>query len=194
MVTCADVSNCSSNNFTINELLAYVNYYRKRCPLDNLKKVDINFYSLEEISDAKDVLFVLCKDHLGDKPGRRGLAIRSVQEADFADILNAFLKLDELNSSIPVFVPINLSRSPRYDPEEVNVFAFIDRLAVLEHELTSVKQDVSMLKSQPLVIVPVKKVESSSFPNLYSGVVASPPVLSSTVSKSVSNDSCSRPP
>ena len=58
MATCADVSNCSSNNFTINELLAYVNYYRKRCPLDNLKKVVINLYSLEKISDAKDFFFV----------------------------------------------------------------------------------------------------------------------------------------
>ena len=61
----------------------------------------INYYLLEEISDAKDVLFVLCIDHLGDKPGRRGLVMRSVQEADFADILNAFLKLDEFNSSTP---------------------------------------------------------------------------------------------
>ena len=102
--------------------------------------------------------------------------------------------LDELNSSIPVFVLINLSRLPRYDPEEVNVYPLIDRLAVLEHELTSFKQDVSMLKSQPPVIAPVKKVESSSFPNLYSGVVALPPVSSSTVSKSVSIDTCSRPP
>ena len=106
MATSAVESNCSSNNFTINELLAYVNYYRKRCPLDNLKKVVINFYSLEEISDAKEILFVLCKDHLGNKPDRRGSAMRSVQEAD-VDIFNAFLKLDELNSSIPVFVPIN---------------------------------------------------------------------------------------
>ena len=194
MATCAEVSNCSSNKFTINELLAYVNYYRKRCPLDNLKKVVINFNSLEEFSDAKDLLFVLYKDHLGDKPGRRGSANCSVQEADFADILNAFLKLDELNSSIPVFVPINLSRLPCYDPAEVNVFALIDRLAVLEHELTSVKQDVSMLNSQPPVFAPVKKVESSSFPNLYSGVVALPLVSSSTVSKSVSIDTCSRHP
>ena len=192
MASCADVSNCNSNNFSINELLAYVNYYRKRCLLDNLKKVVINFYSLEEISDAKDVLLVLCKNHLGDKPGRRGSAMRSVQEADFADMLNAFLKLDELNLSIPVFVPINLSRLPRYDPE-VNVFALTDSLAVFKHELTSVKQDVSMFKSQPPEIAPVKKVESPSFLNLYSGVVALPPVSSSTVSKSVSIYTSSRP-
>ena len=90
-------------------------------------------------------------------------------------------------------MPIDLSRLPHYDPEEVNVFALTDRLAVLEHELMSVKQDASMLKSQPPVIAPVKKVESPSFPKLYYGVVALPPVSSSTVSKSVSIDTCSRP-
>ena len=73
-------------------------------------------------------------------------------------------------------MPINLSRLPRYDPEEVNVFALMDRLAVLEHELTSVKQDVSILKAQSSIIAPVKKAEPPLFPNLYSEVVALPPV------------------
>ena len=59
MAASAVVSSCSSNNFTINELLAYINYYRKRYPLDNLKIVVINFYSLEEISDAK-AFYLFC--------------------------------------------------------------------------------------------------------------------------------------
>ena len=41
---------------------------------------------------------------------------------------------------------LKLDRLPRNDPEEVNVFSFIDRLAVIEKELATVKQDVIDLK------------------------------------------------
>ena len=41
---------------------------------------------------------------------------------------------------------LKLDRLPRYDPEEVNVFSLIDRLAIIEKELATVKQGVIDLK------------------------------------------------
>lgn len=38
---------------------------------------------------------------------------------------------------------MKLKRLPRYDWEEVNTFLLIDRLALVEKELATVKQDVS---------------------------------------------------
>ena len=79
---------------------------------------------------------------MGDKPIRRDSFARLRQDADIEDTISAFKKADKNNVKLPTFVVLKLDRLPRYDPEEVNLFSLIDRLAVIEKELASVKQDV----------------------------------------------------
>jgi len=95
-----------------------------------------------------------------------------LQDADVTDILNACKKIDESSYLMPTFVPLKLDRLPRYDPEEINVFSLIDRLAVVEKELAIVKNDVGHVKSQSVA----PSSENHPFPNLYSNVVALPPL------------------
>ena len=103
--------------FAANELLAYVQFYRNNSNSDNIKKVVIILYFSDEITSAKDTLWLFCGAHLGDKISRRSSTSRSQQDADFSDILAAFRHLDENNVDIPVFVPVKLDRLPKYGPE-----------------------------------------------------------------------------
>ena len=128
-----------------NELLSYVQFYRNRATHDKVKKIVLNFFIPDEITSAKDVLWNYCA-FMGDKPIRRDSYVRLKQDADFDDIISVFKKADEGNEKLPAFVALKLDRLPRYDPEEVNVFSLIDRLAVIEKELATVKQDVIDLK------------------------------------------------
>ena len=120
---------------------------------------------------------------MGNKPSRHGSALRTIQNADFADILHAISQLDEANVMMPTFVPVKLDRLPRYDPEEVNVFALIDRLLVLEREMTNVKQDVASMKSIsiPSAVSTGCSADTDSSA-LYAQVVKLPPLSSSCFS------------
>jgi hypothetical protein len=54
--------------------------------------------------------------------------------------------MDESNTRIPFFT-IKLDRLPHYEPEELNFFSVINRLAKVEGELAAITQDVSQLKT-----------------------------------------------
>ena len=83
---------------------------------------------------------------MGDKPIRRDSFARLGQDADIEDNISVFNKANENNVKLLTFVVLKLDRLPRYDPEEVNASSLIDRLAVIEKELATVKQDVIDLK------------------------------------------------
>ena len=172
------------HQFVVNELLSYVQFYRNRFPSDNIKKVLLNFYISDEISQAKDVLWNFCGAHLGDKVGRRATQSRSQQDAEVTDILNAFKKLDEGNIDFLPFVPLKLDRIPRYDPEETYIFSLITRVAVIEQTLSLVTNDIAVAKNE---IQALKSHQSpiSTCSNIpYSNIVALPPIApSSKVSK-----------
>ena len=133
-------------DFVCNELLSYVQLYRNRATHDKIKKIILNFYFADDITSAKDTLWNHCDTFMGDKPIRRDSFARLRQDADIEDIISAFKKADENNVKLPTFVVMKLDRLPRYDPEEVNLFSLIDRLAVIKKELAIVKQDVIDLK------------------------------------------------
>ena len=140
------VSINAPTDFVCNELLSYAQFYRNRATHDKVKKIILNFYIADEITSAKDTLWNYCVTFMGDKPIRRDSFARLRQDADIEDTISAFKKADENNVKLPTFVVLKLDRLPRYDPEEVNLFSLIDRLAVIEKELASVKQDVIDLK------------------------------------------------
>ena len=86
--------------YYVNELLAYVQFYKSKSTSDNLKKVILNFYKCNEIVAAKDLLWQLCKDYLGDKQGRRFTNTRSQLDADFSDIIIALKSIEENNKYV----------------------------------------------------------------------------------------------
>ena len=62
-------------------------FYRSSFPTDNIKRVVINFYISDEITAAKDVLWLFCGVHLGDKVSRRVTTAKSQQDTDVSDIM-----------------------------------------------------------------------------------------------------------
>ena len=163
--------------FAANELLAYVQFYRNNSNSDNIKKVLINFYFSDEITSAKDTLWLFCGAHLGDKISRRSSTTLNQQDADLSDILAAFKHLDENNVDIPVFVPVKLDRLPKYGPEEINIFTLMDKMFQFEQSLLSAKNDIGLIKGD---ISAMKSKQPISAPTssvaLYCNVVALPPL------------------
>ncbi len=136
----------------------------------------LNFFISDKISVAKDILWLFCGTHVGDKVCRRPTTSRSQQDADVSDIICAFKKLEEFNVDIPMFVTVNLDRMPHFSPEETNIFSLIDKvlsheraLATANEDIEGAKNDIVALKSVQLPIV----APSNVLP--YAAVVTLPP-------------------
>ena len=77
--------NCVSNN-----LLSYIQFYIHRSLCENISTVIQRFYSPEEISEAKSLLWKVADEKiLGGRINRIKSMVRMAHEADVADIVTA---------------------------------------------------------------------------------------------------------
>ena len=115
------------------ELLTYV-----------IKKAVSAFYTLEEIVNAKALVWQLYADMLPPERRRVTSDKRSAYDASLTDITGALNELD-INGKLPTdkFYAQQLDRMPRFAPEENNVMAVMDRLRAIELQLHEV-QDLSL--------------------------------------------------
>ena len=79
--------------FGQNEVVSYIQYYRNRSSYALIKKVVFKFFTADEISSAKNTLWLKC-EQLGDKPVHKDSNYRKKEDADLRDILNSFKKID----------------------------------------------------------------------------------------------------
>ena len=97
------------NSIYISELLSYATFYMDSSCIDNIKKIIINFYSSEEIAEAKRLLWETCVNDLQPYTERKNTDKRSSTDANIADIFDAIVKLDDLNK-LPNFAAKKIDR------------------------------------------------------------------------------------
>ena len=118
----------------INELLCYAAYYMNNSNLNNIKTIIRSFYSTDDLSNAKKLLWDLCHEFLDPFIERRNTENRSSRDANISDIFDALRKLDGLEK-IPVFVARDMSMVPDRQPEKLNMVSIINRLSTLEKNM-----------------------------------------------------------
>ncbi len=125
------------SGLVINELLCYVDNYRHSSSRNMLRDTVKQYFTQEDVIDAKAKLFNICVDEIKDlniPPQRRASPQRSAQEADIEDILSIFEHVDEKHI-LPTFAAVNLTRIPKFNPEEVDMYSVVQRLNKLEHQV-----------------------------------------------------------
>ena len=123
-----------------NELLSYIQHHLVRSSAENIKSVIIRFYTPEEISQAKSLLWKsVPSDSLGPMRTRVKSTTRLAHEADVDDVISSFQKIDSLSLSVPKFAAINLDRLPKYPPEQVSDAVVRDIVNSIEQRLRVVE-------------------------------------------------------
>ena len=86
----------------VSELLTYMSHYMNSSTLSNITKIANNFYSDDDILEAKKLLWEHFADVLGPIVARRDTDNRKGSEANLTDITNGLLKLDS-EQKTPIF-------------------------------------------------------------------------------------------
>ena len=89
-----------SNEPIINKLLTYAIHYLSSSTISNIKKVVQQFYTDEDILEAKRLLWEASNDILGAFPERKTTKARNASLANINDIFEALAKLDA-ESKVP---------------------------------------------------------------------------------------------
>ena len=127
-----------------NELLAYVRFYRDCSNVDLLHRVVTGFYSAEDISDAKRILFHEFQSQLINysfATERRSSSGRAAHGVEVEDIVCIF---DVVDVRLTLFVASNFGYMPKYGPEEMNVGAVVDRQVQLESAVDNLRVSVDL--------------------------------------------------
>ena len=125
----------------------YCDNHVKNSSRDAIKCVVIDFYTPEEIGNAKTILWELYgEEMLGSIPNRQDSVNRGAHEKETDDILSALYTISY--DSEPDFVKIQFvanyfSRLPRVAPEEIDLTSIVMRLTQLERNQTSLERKVA---------------------------------------------------
>jgi len=111
---------------SVNELLAYISFYRNAASQSALLRVCSSFYTAAEISAAKKCLIANFRDLMESSmlvTERRSSSSRSAHEAELEDIVGIFDYLDSKDLLGCVsFTAANMNRLPGgYAPESINI-------------------------------------------------------------------------
>lgn len=132
----------------ISELLCYIMCKYGNTPSDNLKSIVETFYSGDEISAAKDMLFMEAGELKADGLPRCILRRKTLGKAklDVEDILSLIDALDEkqLLCHMPKFVASNLARLPPFNADALDICLLSMRLASLEGQVAGIHKVVDL--------------------------------------------------
>ena len=148
----------------INELLCYATNYIHNSTLLNIKKIIEMFYSGEEVSTAKSLLWDLRGGNLAPIIDRKTTIKRTGTAANIDDIFDALLKLDA-EQDLPIFVARDVERIPDRQPEQLNILTVIDRLSKIEHSLKVQDEAVTNFGFEMFTIKDVLEQHSKKIEN-----------------------------
>jgi len=133
----------------VNEMLAYIQFYKDRSTADALHEIAMMFYTSNETAEAKQQLISLFPVELLDCPwkvSRRHSATRSAHDAETEDIIRMLELLDNMNVLSKVsFTACNLERLPKYGPEEVNVCTIADKQVRLDNKIVELSKQLNTI-------------------------------------------------
>ena len=162
----------------INPVLTYIAHSIDNSPPEYIKKCCHDFYSSEELFQAKDILW-----KYGDKSvlpqyfRRRDTAGRSGIDATLSDIIQGVQNLDEAGE-LPRFAvdAVGLHRIPKATPSETSSVSICERLAKLEARMNSNEDSLSNNMCRVLSIEDkVSKISEQS--TSYANMVSKPSVM-----------------
>ena len=134
------------------ELLFFIANKVNKLPIESIKKVICDFYSVGQIRDAKErlrseIVRILVPD-MGDRPYEELAKVvvpdlpRLVTHSrgdtranmELADMMELWYKADELNiiSSLPTFVAASYDKVPAVKPEDLDICLIAKRWSKLE--------------------------------------------------------------
>ena len=124
----------------VDELLTYITTYYTSSPFDLIKKTILEFYTPDEIKDAKDMLWLHQSEKLPAFEIRRDSLARTAHEANLIDILNGIKKIDSESGELPTFFAANLKRIPTFAPGELDMVDQVERIGEIEHKYQSLER------------------------------------------------------
>ena len=144
-------SNSAVNNdvandaLVVNELLCYVTHYMNSSSPENIKKIVLNFFSADEIIDAKKLIWSETNiPHLKKFQLRKTTHARHCSEANMNDILEALSDLDKVDHRTSVrYVAFDLQKVPNVKPEKLNEVSMLVRLELLEKKMSNIENNLS---------------------------------------------------
>jgi len=152
----------------LNNLLMYAIFQRNRCTAASLRAVINDFYSPNEISDAKKQLLVLFESSLSGCEAiteRRNSTQRTASVAEAEDITDILDVLDNAGVLDSVtFGAAQYNRLPRYGPEDLNICAIADKQVLTENSISVLTAKVDSLSGS--------SVQSTDILDAVSGVTA----------------------
>jgi hypothetical protein len=120
--------NTQMKTLVVNELLCFLNDRKDSVPFDNLVRIAADFYTWDEIANARNVLVNECK--LDDRlPKRRGSGKENLVVSDLAKVL-----LDPLVIH-PAFVALKISRLPSVLLEDMETVSVMNELSTIKLQL-----------------------------------------------------------
>jgi len=133
--------NRPANGIIIDELLAYVRFYRDGCTTGYLYKLLVTFFHPTEIGEAKRKVIQAFSAELHDCSSvvcRRQSTSRLAHEAEAEDILSMFDVLDNKGAlDLMQFVAAALDRIPRFCPEQLNDCTVAENQSQLNTRVTN---------------------------------------------------------
>jgi hypothetical protein len=138
----------------VNEVLCFLQQKCNIIPVDDLVKLCADYYTAEEIEQARLMLSkFVSKKRIGKPKGSgKEVAARSV---------SAMLKLClDPQTKLPVFCAMNISRLPPVDVNHIDVSALLQELSLLRREVRAMmdmKQEVAQLRQMMTALNPVSQ-------------------------------------
>ena len=146
----------ASESVTFNAMLTYVAFSRETSANELIAKACKQFYSIEELQEAKEALWkVGDKDIMPAYVKRRDSTVRSEVDAIIDDILNAMQKLDEADRMPSLAVtPAGMHRMPRVPPAETCSISICERVGTLEQTVRMLSESLSKIQLSPSQSLP----------------------------------------
>ncbi len=161
----------------LNAVLTYISNGLDNSPVEYISRCVHDFYTLEELTDAKDILwYVGDKDVIPKFTRRRDTSNRSVIDATISDIIEAIQALDAADI-MPHFAVdrICLQRLPRVSPAEISSISVCERLAKLEQRMSTNEDSISVNVGK------VIRLEESFSRTTYAGIAGRSPTENQTI-------------
>ena len=140
----------TQSKLVVNELLAYITYYRNNANADALRRCVINYFTPADIAAAKKLIATEFQSKAAGHPSlieRRNSTTRAVHEAELDDVINFIDYLDQDDSLKSIqFVAADLGRLPKYGPEETNMVFIAERQVKMDSVISQLNDSVNQLK------------------------------------------------
>ena len=135
-------SNHNGGTYIVNTVLSFVRQGMNIGTETNTIKVANSTFSLGEIKDASVVFWEKC--NLGNPPVRQTSVHRTQAEAMLTDIVDMMRKLESEDKMPILYVDVlGLAYFPKFNVEEINEVAIVERLRRLENKMCSMSNMVN---------------------------------------------------